>query len=101
MSKIYAILNHVRIVVQPRLQLTILYIHTADASVYFKTEYLTPDINVLGRMMSSLVSTTMPPATPATPRHPPPLPPLDPKCHYIFYDISLPKGHFGSNGEHI
>ena len=69
-KKIYAILNHFRIVVQPRLELTILYIHTTDASVYFKTEYLTPDINVLGCMMSSLVSTTMPPATPPPPARP-------------------------------
>ena len=50
-----------KIVVQPRLQLTILYICTVDASVYFETEYLLPDVKVFSCMLCSLASQTLPP----------------------------------------
>ena len=53
-----------QIVVQPCLQLTILYICTVDASVYFEIEYLAPDVKVFSCMLSSLASTTLfPPKT--------------------------------------
>ena len=77
--------------VQPRLQLTILYICTADTSVYFDTAYLPPDVKVFSCMMSSLASTTQLPS-PSRPKMP---------LTYVVYvcgDISLTKGHLGSKG---
>ena len=65
----------------------ILIICTADASVYFKTEYLPPDGKVFSCMLSSLASTTLFPSRPKMP------------LTYVVYicgDISLTKGHLGS-----
>ena len=79
-----------QIFVHSRLQLTILYICTVNASVYFVTEYLPPDVKV------SVVSFLF-----WRQQH---CSPLNPRCHlhmficctYICGDISLTKGQLGS-----
>ena len=108
-----------KLVVQPRLQLTILYICTADTSVYFpsrhdwkivdwdvkpqhnqptsvyfETEYLPPDVKVFSCMMSSLASTIL---------FPSPFRPKMPLTYVVNIcgDISLTKGHLGWEGVYL
>ena len=57
--------------------LTILCICTVDASVYFKTEYLAPDVKVVSFVLSSSASTLT-------------------YVVYVCWNISLAKGHFRS-----
>ena len=67
------------------------FICTVDASVYFKTEYLAPDVKVFSCMLFSLASTTLFPFNR-------PKMPLT-YVVYICFDISLAKGHLGSRLE--
>ena len=66
---------------------------TVDASIYFETEYLAPDVKIFSCMLSSFGFDN-------------PVPHLGSKMPltyvvYIHCGISLAKGHLGSSGEHI